>query len=204
VKSFLFRTASPALVSDALLAIWLRSQCTADTENMTALAQQNARSGCASAPRTLRQERDSQDDRLRPQTLAGIHPASRRWPFVRVKRGLSGRSRDTKLGLLNASCYSILLKSVDSAARHRPPVAKVDPLAGPGTAGRSAPQRIDRQRDLVAGFEALSRPPVAHQKAGAGTLEGPDRNAAVIAFDLQNNGGVRAGQFELLYRPAEL
>src|SRR5437016_7695204 len=69
----------------------------------------------------------------------------------------------------------------------------------PGAARRAAAQRVDFHDQLVARLERLAGHAVAHERARAAAFQVPNRRSAVLALDLQEDEGVRAGEFEFLH-----
>src|SRR5436305_14316539 len=77
--------------------------------------------------------------------------------------------------------------------RHdRSTVLETDFSHVPGAAGRAAAQRIDGDLELIAGLDARARPSLPDQKAWGSAFEIPDRTAAVLSLDIQEDGDVRA------------
>src|SRR5262249_31667473 len=92
-----------------------------------------------------------------------------------------------------------------SLADHdRPPVLELGLAHGPSAAGRATAQRFYRQLELVTGFQSVARPAVPGQCARRGALQGPHLRRAVFLLDREEDGGMRAGELELLHQAFEL
>src|SRR5262245_54015848 len=83
-------------------------------------------------------------------------------------------------------------------------VAKLGALRRPCAAGRAAAQWRNRHDHLVTGLQTLAGPSLARERARSRAFEVPDRGAAVLPFDLQQDEGVGARVLELLHGACEL
>src|SRR5262252_3331000 len=91
-----------------------------------------------------------------------------------------------------------------SLAGDRPAVLELGLYQGPGAAGRAAAQRIDRQHQLVAGFDGFGGHAVPGEDARRGTFQVPNRAGAVFSLDFDENEAVRAGITEFHHGSGEL
>src|SRR5437763_4832519 len=78
-------------------------------------------------------------------------------------------------------------------------VTEIDLIDVPGAARRATSQWRDLQFYCVAGLEALARPSLPHQAAGALAFEVPGLDATVFLFDHEKDEGVGVGELEVLH-----
>src|SRR5262249_41880988 len=137
--------------------------------------------------------------------MAGLGPAIHVFLVTKKERRGCPAAQTSLRSLRKLDCVAghdestALMRDRDRAA-----VLIFDLVYVPGAAGRAAAQRLDREADLVAGFERLARPSIPAQRGRASRLEIPDRGAPVLILHPQQDETVRTGELEFLHGAFEL